>query len=108
MSSLRVRLVLATSLVLALSLYLTVEALDRAFHRSALNAQEEKMKGLIYSVLGAIDVKPDGSLHVDEFALQDARLLASGSGLQAAIFGENGTLLWKSPSTPKIDPLETV
>jgi two-component system, OmpR family, sensor histidine kinase PhoQ len=98
MRSLRLRLIVAGAVVLAVSSAATYAALNRAFHASALSAQEEKMKGLVYSILGAIDVGADGNLVFNELTVSDQRLLTKGSGLEALVISPDGKVVWQSPS----------
>ncbi|MFH1018165.1 MAG: ATP-binding protein [Pseudomonadota bacterium] len=98
MNSLRSRLVLSGALILALFGVFTFIALNRAFHASALSAQEERMKGMTYLLLGFVDVQPGGSLTFNELAVQDQRFFTEGSGLMGAMVFEDGTFLWKSHS----------
>jgi two-component system, OmpR family, sensor histidine kinase PhoQ len=104
MRSLRLRLLVAGFVILSSSGVLTFVALNRAFHASALTAQEEKMKGLVYSVLGSIDLKDDGALVFNELTVQDQRLLSKESGLEAFVIGRDGKVIWQSPSVA--DPSE--
>ncbi len=103
MNSLRARLLIASSLILTGFCAFTVVALDQAFRSSAFDAQLEKMKGLIYSLVGAIDVAKKGELQFQELSVQNQRLLTKGSGLAALIFEKDGKEIWRSPSW-KNDP----
>jgi two-component system sensor histidine kinase PhoQ len=84
--------------ILTLFGLVTFAALDRAFRASALQAQEERMQGLVYLLLGLVDVLPDQSLTFNELSVADQRFFAQESGLMAAIAFEEGGLLWKSAS----------
>ena len=52
MMSLQSRLLLAASFVLLAFLVLCGAGLESAFRRAALNAQEDRMRGLVYALLG--------------------------------------------------------
>jgi two-component system, OmpR family, sensor histidine kinase PhoQ len=102
MTSLRTRLLAAASLVLALFVALCGAALERAFHQSALEAQYDKMQGLVYALLGASEHDGDGALTIPEFNLPDARLRQPQSGLDAALIDEQGRVVWRTPSFPEL------
>jgi len=101
-TSLRTRLLLSSSLVLALFVALCGAALERAFHQSALESQYDKMQGLIYALLGATNADPQGNLMVLEANLPDPRLRQPQSGLDAALIDERGHVIWHSPSFPDL------
>lgn len=97
MRSLRGRLVLAAGLVLAAFVVLTGLALDRAFSAAAIHAQEAKLRGLTYALLGAADIDAR-SVQVSLPQLGDPRLQQPGSGLYALIADARGHVIWASPS----------
>ena len=111
MTSLRTRLLLATSLTLAVFLVLGGLSLDRAFQASATQSQLERMQALIYALLGSTEPNQYGELAFANDKLPDARLARPQSGLEAALFGEGSALLWGSPSladsipTPAAQPV---
>lgn len=98
MRSLKGRLMLAAGLVLAVFVVLTGLALDRAFSLAALHAQEAKLRGLTYALLGAADINSSG-VQVSLPQLGDPRLQQPGSGLYALIADARGKILWSSPSS---------
>jgi two-component system, OmpR family, sensor histidine kinase PhoQ len=98
MKSLRARFLIAGLSVLVLFSFLTLIALSRAFYESALHAQEDKMKGMIYALLGLIDEKPNGDLALNELGVGDPRFLTPHSGLIGLIFDDAEKVIWKSPS----------
>lgn len=102
MTSLRTRLLLAASLVLAVFVALCGAALERAFRASALEAQYDKMQGLVYALIGVMETGGNGALTVQEVNLPDPRLRQPQSGLDAALIDENGRVLWHSPSFPDL------
>ncbi len=109
MSSLRARLLVAASLVLAAFFVLTAAVLDSAFRESTVQAQRDKLEGLIYALLAAARTDINGDLTVQTDEISDRRLVQSVSGLQAALFDEQGRLAWTSteflemPSPPVPD-----
>jgi len=95
-SSLRGRLLLASALVLAGFIALTGYALDQAFRSSLFQAEEEKLRGLAYALLGAAAPREDGELSIALDAVPDPRLRQPLSGLDAALFNEQGQAVWSS------------
>jgi two-component system sensor histidine kinase PhoQ len=105
MTSLRARQLLAASLVLTAFIALCGAGLEQAFNSSALQAEEDKLQGLAYALLGAAEANANGELTVPETRLPDPRLANPQSGLQAAIVNEHGGLIWGSPSLADDWPL---
>lgn len=98
MTSLRARLLLSTSAVMAIFMLGGGLAVERAFREGALQAQQDKLQGLIYSLLGAAESSADDQLLVAEFDLPDPRLRQPLSGLEARISNAKGERVWASPS----------
>lgn len=96
MSSLRARLLTAASIVLAAFFVLTAAILDSAFRDSTLQAQRDKLEGLIYALLAAARTDAAGNLTIEKNDISDRRLVQPASGLQAALFDEQGRLAWTS------------
>ena len=96
--SLRARLLGVSAAVLLAFVVLTGAVLDRAFRDSADAAQGERLEALLYLLMGALDVAPDGRLMMPE-PLPEARLALPGSGLYAAIVEGDGSRQWTSGST---------
>jgi len=95
-TSLRGRLLSASALVLTAFIALTAYALDQAFRSSLLLAEEEKLQGLVYALLGAAAPREDGELSIALDAVPDPRLRQPLSGLDAALFNEKGEAVWSS------------
>jgi two-component system sensor histidine kinase PhoQ len=98
MLSLRARQLLAASLVLAIFIALCGAGLERAFHSSAVEAEQDRLEGLVYAMLGAAETNENGDLTLSDERLPDPRLARPQSGLQAALIDERGALIWGSPS----------
>ena len=98
MYSLRARLLLAASIVLAAFLGLTGLVLDRAFRDSAETALRERLQAQMYALLAVADIDSSGTLGVPN-PLADPRFSTPGSGLYAEISRSNGKTLWRSPSS---------
>jgi two-component system, OmpR family, sensor histidine kinase PhoQ len=97
MPSLKRRLLLAAGAVLAVFVISTGVALDRAFVAAAGQAEQDKLRGLVYALLGAVNITPKQvSLNVAQ--LGDPRLQQPGSGLYALITDARGRVMWRSPS----------
>jgi two-component system sensor histidine kinase PhoQ len=97
-TSLRTRLLLATSLTLAIFLALGGVSLERAFEASAQQTQLERMQAIIYALLSGAEPNAYGELAFANNKLPDLRLVRPQSGLEAALFSESAGLLWGSPS----------
>ena len=95
--SLRTRLLLAASSVLLVFIGLCGAALENAFRQSALEAQEARMRGIIYALLGAAEPDEQGQLSLSVEAMPEPRLRQPQSGLEAALIDDSGTELWHSP-----------
>jgi two-component system, OmpR family, sensor histidine kinase PhoQ len=104
-ASLRARLLLAASLVLLVFIALCGAGLEKAFRDSALAAQEQRMQGLVYALLGAAEQEENGQLGMRGDTLPEPRLEQPQSGLEAALFDEAGALLWRSPGAADRLPL---
>ena len=89
------RLVVTTTLVLAVFLTFTGLVLDRSFTASTLTGAEEQMRLVIYSLMGAAETD-DGRIVFRE--LPEPRLLQPESGLYAAVSELGGETHWRSPS----------
>lgn len=97
MLSLRSRLMLAAGIVLVTFVVLTGLALNRAFSVAAIHAQEAKLRGLTYALLGAAYINPhEASVSLPQ--LGDPRLQQPGSGFYAMIADTQGHVIWSSPS----------
>jgi two-component system sensor histidine kinase PhoQ len=97
MVSIRTRLLLAASMVLLVFIGLCGAALEKAFSESALQAQEARMRGVIYALLGAAEPDAQGQLALSVEAMPEPRLRQPQSGLEAALLDELGVELWHSP-----------
>lgn len=98
MMSLQTRLLLAGSVVLLAFIALCGFGLESAFTRAALDAQENRLRGMVYALLGAAEPDARGALELNDGDLPEPRLMRRESGLEAAIFDEAGSVLWRSPS----------
>jgi two-component system sensor histidine kinase PhoQ len=109
MKSLRTRLLVAASGVLAIFMLLCGAGLEQAFRSSAQQAVRDRQQGLIFGLIGASDPSDNDTLAIDNNALPDPRLKRVQSGLEAIIFNERNKVVWRSPSYTQKDvpPLPT-
>lgn len=104
MTSLRARLLATATAVLAGFFVLTAAVLDSAFRDSTLQAQRDKLEGLVYALLAAARTDADGNLTVEPDDISDRRLMQPASGLQAALFDEEKHLVWTSAEFLEVPP----
>jgi two-component system, OmpR family, sensor histidine kinase PhoQ len=104
-TSLRTRLLIAASMVLAGFVLACAAALDHAFEERALSTQRDRLQGLVYALLAAAEPTADGTLSLSPFRLPDPRLQNPGSGLEAALIDERNALTWGSVSLSDDFPL---
>jgi two-component system sensor histidine kinase PhoQ len=106
----RARLLLSAAVILTVFGSLSGLTLERAFQSGLQQAQQDKMQTLIYSLLGAASPGVDGELLISIDAVPDPRLRQPLSGLEAALFNEDGVIVWSStdflsltqPSSPQV------
>lgn len=97
MRSLRNRILLTASLVLAVFLGCAGILLDRAFRESALNGVEDRLRGRVYMLLGAADFDARDTPGMVG-ALPDPALATPGSGSYARITAVDSGAIWMSTS----------
>jgi two-component system sensor histidine kinase PhoQ len=98
LNSLKTRLLLASMVVLLVFMVLTGWVINSALKSSSLQAEEEKMQGMVYALLAAAEMQ-NGVLVLQEQNLPDPRFRQLGSGLEAAILNEHGEAIWLSASS---------
>jgi two-component system sensor histidine kinase PhoQ len=110
MKSIKSRMMLTSLIVLVGFMVLTAVALERAIRVRMLEAEEDKLTALMYSVLAAVDRDASGlSITVSDARLFENALFDPGSGLNALLYDKNGEI-WRSLSTeldfpePQINP----
>lgn len=94
-----------TSLVMLVAfMILTAIALERAIQKRMLQAEEDKLQALMYSILAAVDRDATGlSITVSDARLFENALFDSESGLYAMLYDKNGEI-WRSLSTSNSFP----
>jgi len=95
--SIRARVLLAASVVLAGLLGFGGLALDRAFRSSAESSVREYLESQVYGLLAAAEIAPGGRLALPP-SLPEPRLSRTNSGLFAWVRDASGKVVWKSPS----------
>jgi hypothetical protein len=87
--SIKSRLTLVSMVVLAVFMVLTAVALERAVVKRALQAEEDGLQLLIYSLLAAVDRDRSGrSLTVSADRLFEPGLVTRNSGLYALLYDQ--------------------
>lgn len=101
--SLQSRLLISATVILAVFLGLTGLVLDGAFRSSSEDAQQGRMQGQLYGLLGASELEQGGRLQMST-DLADARFTQPGSGLVGQVVDGSGVLIWQSPSAIALSP----
>jgi two-component system sensor histidine kinase PhoQ len=92
MSSLQARFARATVLLLIVFSLLLAVFLDRMFHRTLLASDENRLKGLVYSFLSAIDVTDEGFVKVANLP----ETIAENKNLSIAVLDDHQRTIWSS------------
>ena len=99
MKSIKSRLTLVSMVVLVVFMVLTAIALERAVVKRALQAEEDGLQLLIYSLLGAVDQDQQGqSITVSGDRLFEPSLITRNSGLYALLYDQQKREIWNSES----------
>jgi two-component system sensor histidine kinase PhoQ len=100
MRSIKSRLTFGSMIVLVIFMILTAIALEKAVVKRALQAEEDKLQVMIYSLLAAVDQSHDGlSVTVANERLFESRLMTRDSGLYAILYNEHNEKIWISVSS---------
>lgn len=97
MISINTRMLIVAGIVLVGFLGITGMTLERSFVASAEDALEERLRIHLTAVIASSDIREDGTLQLT-YALPETRFFTEGSGLYAKILGNNGNIIWTSPS----------
>jgi two-component system sensor histidine kinase PhoQ len=95
--SINTRMLITAGIVLVGFLGITGMTLERSFIASAEEALKERLRANLTAVIASSDIREDGALEL-AYALPETRFFNEGSGLYAKILGNNGKVLWASPS----------
>jgi two-component system sensor histidine kinase PhoQ len=86
--------------VLVVFMVLTAIALERAVVKRALQAEEDSLRSLVYSLLAAVDRDATGlGITVSENRLFEPALVTRNSGLNALIYDRGKREVWRSRSS---------
>jgi two-component system, OmpR family, sensor histidine kinase PhoQ len=108
MKSIKSRVMITSLIVLVGFMILTAFALETAIEKRMLQAEEDKLLALMYSVLAAVDRDSTGlSITVSDTRLFENALFDSESDLRALVYDSKGEI-WRSLSTlgPYPKPLD--
>lgn len=99
MKSIKSRLTLVSMVVLVIFMVLTAIALERAVVKRALQAEEDGLQLMIYSLLAAIDRDASGlGIRVSNDRLFEPSLITRNSGLYALLYDRDNREIWRSDS----------
>lgn len=99
MRSITSRLVIGTSLFVAVFIVLLALSISYSVHKRAETARFDALKGVVYGILGATDIDNNAQLTVNSASLPDDGLNNFNSNLYAELVGNDRSILWKSNST---------
>jgi two-component system sensor histidine kinase PhoQ len=103
--SIKSRLTLVSMVVLVVFMVLTAIALERAVVKRALQAEEDGLQLLIYSLLAAVDQDSAGlSITVSPDRLFEPGLVTRDSGLYALLYDGRKREIWRSESITLVFP----
>ena len=102
MNSLRARLILAASVVLAVFIILAGYTLDKAFYESAESGLQENLSTQLTFLMASTEVASVDDVDMPSRLLETKFSLPS-SGLYAIIVNSNGKVVWKSLSTVSVN-----
>ena len=103
LNSLRARLMLFTTLLLALLMLGIGVWLYQSFYYAQVSGLQERLRLHGYSLLALADYR-SGKLWVPDY-LPEERFNTAGSGLYAKILDANDTVVWRSLSARNLPPV---
>lgn len=92
MSSLQSRFTKATIALLVLFSLLLAGLLDRIFHHTLITSEENRLKGVVYTFLSAMDVSSDGQVKIDRDSLPDT--LTQTKDLSIFVLNQGHQTIW--------------
>jgi len=99
------RLVIGTSVFIAVFIVLLAVSISYSVRERAEAARFDALKGVVYGILGATDIDGNAQLTVSRNSLPDDSLNNFNANLYAELIGNDRSVLWQSNST--ITPLPT-
>jgi two-component system sensor histidine kinase PhoQ len=97
-NSLRLRLLVSAGAALLIFIVLTGFALNRALESYAEQAENDRLQGLVFSMLGAVEITREGVANYSLERVPEPRLAQSESGLSVVIYDQQGAPVWQSQS----------
>lgn len=94
--SIQSRLLVVASVTLTAFFILTGLALESAFRESSLHAIENRLEGMIYSLLAAAAYNSLGEMTIADDNVRDERLRQPNLGVEAALFSDTGDIVWRT------------
>jgi len=93
------RLLIGTSVFIAIFFVLLAVTISYSVHKRAEAARFDALKGVVYGILGSIDIDDNAKLTVSAGSLPDDALNRFNSKLYAEIISNDRSRLWKSNSS---------
>lgn len=107
MNSLTVRLLLAAALLMAVIIGVTTLAIQHTVDQRARQAQQERMQGQIYALLGVTEIDDDGNIDIFASDLPNGLMRQPASGTYAEVRDTEERQVWRSPSLTGSIPSST-
>jgi two-component system sensor histidine kinase PhoQ len=95
--SINSRMLIAASIILSGFLGVTGVILEGSFRASTEESFKERLQVHLNALIASADLQDDGTMRLI-YALPEPRFFAEGSGLYAKILGNDGEIVWSSPS----------
>lgn len=95
--SINSRMLIAASIILFSFLGVTGVTLEGSFRASAEESFKERLRVHLNALIASADLQEDGSMRLI-YALPETRFFTEHSGLYAKILGNDGEIVWSSPS----------
>lgn len=104
MQSITSRLIIGTSVFIAIFITLLALSISWSVHMRAEVARFDALKGVVYGILGATNIDENANLSVATAILPDDDLNSFNANLYAEIISNDRSILWKSNSTIEVLP----
>ncbi len=99
MQSITSRLIIGTSVFIAIFIVLLALSISWSVRERATMARFDALKGVVYGILGATDIDENANVSVTAAILPDENLNSFNSNLYAEIISNDRSTLWQSNST---------
>ncbi len=107
MNSITVRLLLAAALLMAVIIGVTTLAIQQSVDQRARQAQQERMQGQIYALLGVTEIDGNGNIDIHASDLPNGLMRQPDSGTYAEVRDTEERQVWRSPSLTSSIPSST-